>query len=163
MMRWLSHTVRQIRQAPVLLIFQFLVRMAPKTVHRGIVICDVSGDQSIYGERFATDVTTALDRLSEKTPKLFCRVQHFVKWIARAGIDNQFDYYAGRKLLLLHIDYRQQGLMRREAIMTYMVQVATLAYLRTRDPSVVDQDSRVQRILSKQRAFLERQKDAAAV
>jgi hypothetical protein len=159
-MIWLSRTVRHIRQAPVLLIFRFLIRMAPKTVHRGIVICDVSGDQSVYGEKFAADVITALDRLSEKTPKLFSRVQHFVKWIARAGIDNQFDYYARRKLVLLHIDYRQNGLMRRDAIMTYVVQVATLAYLRTRDPSVVDQDSRVQRILSKQRAFLEGERSA---
>jgi hypothetical protein len=158
----LRQALQRLVQAPVLISWYFLIWLAPKTKYKGFIVCDVSGDQSVYGGKFAVDVSSALDRLSEKSPKLFGRVQHFVQRIVRAGIQNQFEYYARSQMLLLSIDYGRQGLMRREAVMTYIAQVATLAYLRERAPSLVEQDGRVQRILSKQRAFLEGKSDAGA-
>jgi hypothetical protein len=115
------------------------------------VVCDVSSNQSTYGEKFTADVERALDKIAGSSPKLFRRIQRLIRYIARAGIQNDFEYFESAKLLLLRVDYEHGGLMRRELIGLEIVQAATLAYLRERNVYPATGNARVDRILAKQR------------
>jgi hypothetical protein len=150
-MSQLGKIFRKIQQTPVIWAWRLAIYLAPKKTHHGIVLCDVSSNQSIYGERFAADVIYAVNKVAESSPKLFGRIQRFISCIGRAGIQNDFEYFPTAKLLLIRVDYGQKGLLRRELIMTELIQAATLAYLHRRDGGGVTDNTRVDRILAKQR------------
>lgn len=92
-------------QLPVILAWRFAIFLAAKTYRHGFVICDITSTESKYRDSFAADVQTVLDQLAVESPKVLQELRYYVRYVARAQIQNRFDYYSGTKLLLLNIDY----------------------------------------------------------
>jgi len=70
-----------------------------------------------------------LDDLALTSPEQLQRIQRHVRYIARAEIDNRFEYFASSKLLLLHVDYEHGDVDTRNSIKRDIVEAATSAHV----------------------------------
>ena len=122
-----GNLLRWLHQLPVVLAWKFLILLARKSYHLNIVICDVTGTQSKFCDRFAADVKAILDDLAHTSPELLQRIQQHVRYIARAEISNRFEYCVRPRLLLLDVDYRHERGDLRTSIKRDIVEAATLA------------------------------------
>jgi hypothetical protein len=124
---WTTKVLRGLHQLPVILAWRIAIFIAAKSSHRKIVVCDVTSTESKYRDRFAVDVKSILDDLALTSPELLQRLQKHVRYIARAGIINRFDYFVRPRLLLLHVDYENERSDLRSLIKRDLVEAATLA------------------------------------
>ena len=122
-----SKILGRLRQLPVICAWRTGIFFASKSLHWDIVVCDVSSTQSKHRHRFATDVM--LDDLALTSPEQLQRIQRHVRYIARAEIDNRFEYFASSKLLLLHVDYEHGDVDTRNSIKRDIVEAATSAHV----------------------------------
>lgn len=126
----LDKVLRRLHELPVLCAWRLAIWLAPKSYHSNIVICDVTSTQSKYRDCFAADVKSALDDLAVTSPEVLRRTQQYIRYIARAGITNRFDYFVRPRLLLLGVDYENVDGDLRTSIKRDIVEAASLAHLR---------------------------------
>lgn len=94
--------LRIFKQIPTLLVWGFVIALARKTKRNGMVLCDVTSNQSKNGPRFVVGVASVLEELDQT---LVDRARERIRFIARAEIAGDFEYYSIAKLLLLRINY----------------------------------------------------------
>lgn len=120
----LDRILRRIKQVPSLIGWRVAISLAKKTFHKGILICDITSSQSTHAPTFVKDVTAALDQLALSFPDAFRISHNAIRGIARAEINNNFEYFSGPKLLLLRIDYQKIGLTQTSEIVDRLTQLA---------------------------------------
>ncbi|SRR6266511_4268443 len=131
-----SRILRRLHQLPVIFAWRIAISFAFKSFHRDIVACDVTSTESKYRDCFAADVKSVLDDLALTSPEVLQRAQQYIRYIARAEIDNRFEYFSGPRLLLLHVDYEHGDVDTLESIRRDIMEAVTLAHLRSKRESV---------------------------
>lgn len=104
--------------------WRLAIFLAQKTFHGGVLICDVTSSQSINGRTFVRDVITAFDQLELSSPGVFRTLHNAVQRVARADINNDFEYYCEPGLLLMRIDYQTIARPRTSEIVERLTQFA---------------------------------------
>jgi hypothetical protein len=122
--------LRRLHELPVLCAWRLAIFLAPKSYHSNIVVCDVTSTQSKYRDCFAADVKAALDDLAVTSPEVLRRAQHYIRYIARAEIINEFDYFIRPRLLLLGVEYEHGDSDLRTSIKRDIAEAARLAHVR---------------------------------
>jgi hypothetical protein len=102
------------------------VFLAKKRRFKGFLIADVSGDQSLFGAAFISDVMDALQRLTDTSDATVLNLNRSVKTIVRADIENSVEYYSRTGLLLLRVDYSSSHSDSRQIIYDLLVQFTSL-------------------------------------
>jgi hypothetical protein len=138
-----GNLLRRLHQLPVVLAWKFLILLARKSYHLNIVICDVTSTESRYRDCFADDVKSALDDLAVTSPEVLRRAQHYIGYIARADISNRYEYFSSPRLLLLYVDYQHGDVDVRGSLKRDILEVATLAHLRSERDGGLRQNARV--------------------
>ena len=72
-----------------------------------------------------------LHDLALTSPEQLQRIQRHIRYIARAEIDNRFEYFASSRLLLLHVDYEHRDVDTRNSVKRNIVEAATSAHLQS--------------------------------
>ena len=126
-----SKMLHRLRQLPVICAWRTGIFFASKSLYRNIVVCDVTSTQSKHRDRFATDVKSVLEDLALTSPEQLQRIQRHIRYIARAEIDNRFEYFASSRLLLLHVDYDRRDVDTRNSIKGDIVEAATSAQVQS--------------------------------
>jgi hypothetical protein len=121
--------VRRLWQLPTIFAWRMAILFASKSSHWNFVVCDITGTESRYRRRFAADVRSVLDELAVTSPQLLERAQRYVHYIARAQINNRFEYFSSSRLLLLRVDYENGDIDQRNSIRRDIVEAATLVHL----------------------------------
>ena len=138
-----SKILRRLQQLPVILAWRLAIFFAVKSFHRNIVICDVTSTESRYRDCFAADVKFVLDDLALTCPHVLQRMLQHIHYIARADVSTRYEYFSSPRLLLLYVDYQHGDVDVRSSLKRDILEVATLAHLRSERDGGLRQNARV--------------------